>query len=294
MVGLNLTYRKITDILQQDLLVFDGNGDSDANLNSVGRRATRSDYVLGGTLTGTLPDGSSFSRPYYVIYDSLTTRGGHFLYNGDDEQTYKGASLVFTKRLANRWMLRGNVTYSDWYWSAVPSSSNPDPTQLLGGGFREGDAVLQGSGTASGSKAGVYINSKWAYSVNGLYQVSPDRPWGFNVALNLNGREGYPVPYYVRQVPAGQLPQRRGGPRSGHRPSRLVPVGEHQHRPTPASRRSSPSSDFGLTLGVDCFNLLNESYGLQHQHRIGISTSDNVTEITSPRIFRLGARLSFR
>jgi hypothetical protein len=293
-VGVNLTYRKIKDILQQDLLVFNGDPYSAANLNTVGRRATRSDYVVGGTISGTLPNGSTYSRPYYVISPNLTTREGHFLYNGNDEQTYKGASIVFNKRLANRWMLRGNVTYSDWYYSAVPSSSNPDPTQLLGGGFREGDAVLQGSGTGSGSKGGVYINSKWAYSINGLYQVSPDRPWGFNVALNLNGREGYPVPYFKRVfLPTAQYVT---GPsenvQATDRPDsfRLQNISIVDAR----LEKEFTFSDFGLTLGIDCFNLLNESYALQRQHRLGITTSDNVNEITSPRIFRLGARLSFR
>src|SRR3954453_22044556 len=94
-------------------------------------------------------------------------------------------------------MLRGNVTWSDWTWSKVPQSDITDPTPPLGGGNREGDQVLQGSGTASGAKAGVYINSKWAYSVNGLYQIAPDHPWGFNVALNLTGRQGYPAPYFI-------------------------------------------------------------------------------------------------
>jgi hypothetical protein len=49
-----------------------------------------------------------------------------------------------------------------------------------------------------------------------------------------------------------------------------------------------------MTLGVDVFNALNESYVLQRQHRLGIRTTNNVTEILSPRIFRIGARLSFR
>ena len=53
-------------------------------------------------------------------------------------------------------------------------------------------------------------------------------------------------------------------------------------------------SDFGLTLGVDVFNVFNESYVLQRNHRLAQTTSDNVREITSPRIYRLGARLSFR
>ena len=53
-------------------------------------------------------------------------------------------------------------------------------------------------------------------------------------------------------------------------------------------------SDFGLTVGVDVFNVFNESYILQRNHRLGQSTSDNVREITSPRVIRLGARLSLR
>src|SRR3954470_2156817 len=293
-VGVNLTYRKATDILQQDLLVFNGDPYSAANINTAGRRATRSDYILGGTVTGSLPDGSTYDRPFYIIRDGLQTRSGHFLFNGDDEQTYKGASIVFNKRLANRWMLRGNVTYSDWYWSKVPSSSNPDPTQFLGGGQREGDPVLQGSGTGSGSKGGVYINSKWAYSLNGLYQVAPDRPFGFNVALNLNGREGYPVPYFHRVF----LPTDRyvTGPSENvqvtNRPDsvRLENISIVDAR----VEKEFTFSDFGLTLGVDCFNLLNESYVLQVNHRLQQSTSDNVREITSPRILRFGARLSFR
>jgi hypothetical protein len=292
-VGVNLTYRKITDVLQQDLLVFNGDPYSAANINSVGRRATRADYVVGGTVTGKLPDGSSYSRPFYVIKPSLQTREGHFLFNGDDEQTYKGASIVFNKRLANRWMLRGNVTYSDWTWSKVPASSNADPTQLLGGGYREGDAVLQGSGNGSGSKGGVYINSKWAYSVNGLYQVSPDRPWGFNVALNLNGREGYPVPYFQRiNLPANYVTGPSENIQVTNRPDsiRLENISIVDAR----VEKEFTFSDFGLTLGVDCFNLLNKSFILQRQHRLQLSTSDNVREITSPRIFRLGARLSFR
>jgi hypothetical protein len=55
-----------------------------------------------------------------------------------------------------------------------------------------------------------------------------------------------------------------------------------------------PFSDFGLTLGVDVFNVLNEAYVLQRNHRLLQTTSDHVREIVSPRVFRVGARLSFR
>ena len=132
-------------------------------------------------------------------------------------------------------MLRGNVTYSDWTWSKVPASSNADPTAASwAAASSEGDAVLQGSGTGSGSKGGVYINSKWSYSLNGLYQIAPDRPWGFNVALNLNGRQGYPIPYFRRVgLPTDQYVTGAFGQRAGHQPTGLVPVRQHQHRRRP-------------------------------------------------------------
>ena len=297
-VGLNVTYRKITDIIEAETLVFNGDAYSAANVNTIGRRAQRSDYIRCGTagapacLTGQLPNGSSYNVPFYVLRSDLSTRNGTFLRNGDREQEYKGASLVFNKRLANRWMLRGNFTYSDWTWSKVPDSENEDPTLLLGGGVQEGDPVLQGSGTGSGAKGGIYINSKWSYSVSGLYQIAPERPWGFNFALNLNGREGYPVPYFRRVF----LPANYNGASENVQVTsspdsfRLDDI----HIVDARLEKEFTFSDFGLTLGADVFNVFNEGYVLQRNHRLGQTTSDFVREITSPRIIRFGARLSFR
>jgi hypothetical protein len=288
-VGLNLTYRKISDILQSDLLVFNGpDAYTPANLATTGRRATFADYVP-VHLTGVLPNGQSYDVTRYILSPTLSTRNGGFLYNGGDEQTYKGASVTFNKRLANRWMLRGNFSYNDWYWSKIV---HPDPTPLLGQGNREGDAVLQGSGTGSGSKGGVYINSKWSYSINGLYQIAPDRPWGFNAALNLTGREAYPVPYFRRvQLPGNEQFVTQNVLVSSRPDSfRLDDINIIDAR----IEKEFTFSDFGLTLGVDCFNLLNRSFVLQRNNRLAQSTSDNVREIVSPRVLRLGARLSFR
>ncbi|HSS49366.1 MAG TPA: hypothetical protein VLX28_10500, partial [Thermoanaerobaculia bacterium] len=288
-VGLNLTYRKTTDLLQSDLLVFDSTDPFSAtNLNSTGRRATRADYTP-VQLTGVLPNGQSYNITRYILNSNLSTRGGGFLYNGNDETTYKGASVTFNKRLANRWMLRGNVSYSDWYYSTV---EKPDPTPLLGGPNNEGDAVIQGSGTGSGSKGGVYINSKWSYSLNGLYQIAPDRPWGFNAALNLTGRQAYPVPYFRRvQLPGNeQFVTENVAVTSRPDSFRLDDI----HIIDARIEKEFSFSDFGLTLGVDCFNLFNQSYVLQRNNRLAQSSSDNVREIVSPRVLRLGARLSFR
>lgn len=305
-VGLNLTYRQITDILETDALVFDnGEGGWDAsNINSVGRPHQRSDYVpVTVNRTNGLPGGGDYSYTYYVLRDGITSRGGSMLSNGDSEQEYTGASLTFNKRLANRWMFRGNFTVSNWEWSKIGDIE--DPTFFLGAGNREGDPVLQGSGTGSGPKGAVYINSNWSYSVNGLYQIAPDRPWGFNTAVSVTGREGYPLPYFER-IGFGA----RGFP--GYTRVQVTEDSDRFrlddiHIVDARLEKELTFSDFGVTLGVDVFNVLNASYVQQRSHRLRAPLNaetirlnpfapyaDYVTEVTSPRIFRLGARFSFR
>ena len=157
--------------------------------STVGRTTCR-------TFNQPLPDGSTRAITWYELGPGVSTRGGGFLTNGDREQEYKGASLTFNKRLASRWMMRGNFTFADWAWSKVPESELENPTEILAGtagGAHEGDAVLQGSGTGSGSKGGIYINSKWSYSVNGLYQIAPERPWASVAPTSTGGV--LPVPY---------------------------------------------------------------------------------------------------
>jgi hypothetical protein len=285
-VGVNLTYRMYTDIVETERLVFDGDARSIPNLSNVGRAHTRNDYRT-KVVTGTLPSGEKRNVTVYELKPGITTRNGFLYKNGDREQEFFGASLTFNKRLSNRWMVRGNVSWQDWTWN-VPDSELQDATPFLGIG-QDGDPVLQGSGTGSGSKGGVYINSDWSYSVNGLYQVAPDRPWGFNLAGNLTGREGYPIPYFAR-VSRNNIPGSTSVQIAGADEFRNPDI----HVLDGRVEKEFTFSDVGLTLGVDVFNLLNESYVLQRQHRLGIGTTNNVTEILSPRIFRVGARLSFR
>ncbi len=313
-VGLNLTFRKYTDLLEQERLVFDCAGGSTscatdtANLNSVGRKHVRSDYVpvTPNPRTGAngriLPNGQPYNLQIWELRPGVSTRNGFLLENGDREQDYKGVSLTFNKRLSNRWMFRGNFTYSDWKWNS-PESENEDPTPGINGlggqALRDGDQVVQGSGTGSGSKGAVYINSKWSYSINGLYQIAPDRPWGFNVAANLTGHQGYPVIYF----------ERVGG--SGPQPARNIPDGSLGVNVPVTSRPDSfryddtrildlrvekefNIRDFGFTVGADVFNATNEATVLQRNGRLQRTNGDHVLEIVSPRIIRLGVKFNFR
>jgi hypothetical protein len=310
-VGVNLTYRKLTNFVTGRRLVFDdANAFCTACLNSVGRVDRRSDYeqvtvssrvitqrdaagvLHTTTVPFTTPDGKPYSVTYYRLRPNVSSRNGAFFTNSDREQEYKGAAITFNKRLANRWMLRGNFSYSDWTWSNVPQDELTNPTLTLGGGNREGDQVLQGSGTGSGAKGGVYINSKWSYSVNGLYQIAPDRPWGFNAAVNVYGRQGYPVPYFHRFTLGGNEQSAGIVVQATDRPDtyRLDDI----HMLDARLEKEFTFSNFGLTIGADCFNVFNKAYVLQRNHRLQQGTSNDVRELTSPRVFRFGARLSFK
>jgi len=311
-VSANLTYRRLTNQVPVDvgptgtpsgtpsgpgvLLVFDDPNPNDPALgNSVGRPSTRSDFIP-TTTTVTLPNGQTTTVTYYVLKPTLSTRGGAFLSNSSGQSsTYKGASLALNKRLSNHWMMRGNFSYSDWKFGSP--NGIPDLTELLPGGNRSGDAVLVGAGAGSGPKEYVFINSKWSGSLNGMYQVAPDRPWGFNAAGNLTARQGYALPYYVQVNLPGNY---AGGPTED------VLVGRPDANRLPdlytfdaRLEKELTFQSFGLTLSVDCFNLFNSSTITQRVTALGIPASatngpNYVYEILAPRVYRFGARLSFR
>jgi hypothetical protein len=290
-VGLHLTYRRLSGLLERELLVFDGDAYAAENLANVGRVHTRSDYVPVSVL-----QAGGRESTYWQLRPGITSRGGTRLENGDREQEYRGVSLTADKRLAHRWMLRGNVTWSDWRWR-VPEREFEDPTRLLGGGF-DGEPVLQPSTVGPESRPGVFVNSRWSYDFNGLYQVAPGWPWGFNLAVGLSGREGYPLPWYE----VLGFGQRQGIPGltslqvADNEAYRLDDV----HLLDLGVEKELPWSDFEIGVGVDCFNVLGAGTVLQRDYRLraaadGTSApAGTVTEVVGPRAFRVALRLRFR
>src|SRR5258708_40067411 len=72
------------------------------------------------------------------------------------------------------------------------TNGNPTPTitePLVDGG----QFAPQSSGNAAGN---VYINARWQFNANGLYQA----PFGIDVAANVFGRQGYPFPLFRTQT----------------------------------------------------------------------------------------------
>ncbi|HKB92951.1 MAG TPA: hypothetical protein VKC62_01770, partial [Gaiellaceae bacterium] len=145
--------------------------------------------------------------------------------------------------------------------------------------------------------------SQWSYSINGMYQIMPERAWGFNVAAAVNGHEGYAAPYFLYHA-------KRTGFTNTSNTNVLATSSPDAIKLDNVNvldlRLEKPFKfdRFGLTVGVDVFNALNANTVLQRQLRTSgtnVSGGSNVTsnsgdyvyEVLSPRIFRVGATISF-
>jgi len=284
-VGLTYTHRDLDKFLWSRPEKTQGAGDY----------FTTADYVMGGTLTGTLPDGTTVSQPYYVLADGLPSSSTYRVTQNRPgySQTYDGLEFTAVKRLSNRWMLRGNFSWNDWTQS-VNANGIIDPTvQRTGYGCNncDGSIVVQGSGSGSGSKGGIYINSKWAYVITGLYQIPVIET---NLGVNISGRQGYPVPYVMQTGYFSKEGGRKNVLMDGVAPSRNPDIFTLDMRLSKELRFGG----VGVTVSLDAFNVTNEQTVLQRQtllYRSGSKRSDynHIRELVSPQIFRIGARLTF-
>ncbi len=288
--GVEVTWRRLSDLHGRSRLVRDGAGNVFA--------AGRGDFVPDAVVSGQLPVGGSYSVPTFALRPDLQLTGGLLLSNGDRAQDYLGLALTFTKRLADRWMARGHLTYTDWEWDIGPGyffdandlapGRRPVTSITNDQGFdNDGVPVAETSG---GGKGDVLLNSRWSFNLTGMVQVAPERPWGFNVAANVSGREGYPLPFYVDNVV---------GTDGIQRDVQVTRTGSNRNDDLYTfdlrlDKEIRLGGDLGITLSVDAFNLFNDGTVLQRERNLGGSQPNFVDETLSPRVLRLGVRLSFR
>jgi hypothetical protein len=278
-----VTWRNTHDLLEFRELILDEAGNE--------RPARASDYVFVGDNEASLPDGTTVLIPEYDLADGLSRTGGSFLTNGDREIEYLGVSLGFQKRLADGWGLRGNVTWSDNKLKVGDEfRAHDDPTDYI---FTGGDGFYGGYGDdddvyayQSGyrAKRGVVLQNSWSFNLNGMYQVAPEEPWGFNVAANITGREGYPSPPYIgsnsRQL---QLTDDFDDFRNEDVISVDVRVD-----------KDFQIGDLRLTASLDAFNLFDNQPVLQQNRNFTNEADPFVIERLSPRVFRWGLMFHFR
>lgn len=305
-VGLNYTRREMDNFIWTRYEKTRGAGDY----------FTTADYVLGGTFTNTCnadfdgnpttPNTSGNCAPYVdpyslqayqlkaglePLYKVLTNQDGY-------TQEYDGLELSLVKRMANRWMLRGNFSWNDWTQN-VEDEAIVDPTRLrtaYGCNICDGaDVVYQSQG--SGNKTAVWVNSEWAINVAGVYQIPVVET---NFGVNFTMRQGYPVLYgHIANVEEDVL----GAPAEILKTLLLTDNPTDHRLPNPYSLDLRLAKDFrfrnvGFEVSVDAFNVTNERTVLQRsadvQRRAArLSSQNRVREYQSPRIFRVGARFTF-
>ncbi|HEX7708293.1 MAG TPA: TonB-dependent receptor [Thermoanaerobaculia bacterium] len=287
-LGLNYTHRKLDNFLSNRAEKTPGSNDF----------YSPADYEVYGNVT--TPTGSteagSYSLPVYQLKTGIA-RPAYFVLTNNPfyEQTYDGLELSLVKRMSNRWMMRGNVSWNDWVQnvSSPGSAATGDPTQLRTGSgcsVCDGAQVVQGSGTISGAKGAVWINSKWAVNVAGVYQIPFIET---NFGANFTMRQGYPVLYGHQQT----------GLRDGSKRVLVSDVDEYR-LPDPYSLDLRLAKDFrfggvGFELALDAFNVTNEQTILQRNADIAQNTgylsnsANRIRELQNPRVLRFGARFTF-
>lgn len=249
------------------------------------RPYTIDDYTLAGYVTGTLPDGSSYTVPYFELkperaemtgagVDSLlTNRRGYW-------EEYAGVELFASKTLTRWWSAHGSLSWqrSRRYYHGTAAIS--DPTNIY-----PGEDVITLSDV--GGRAELFIGTPhWHLVAGGLCQL----PAGVDVSANVSAREGYPLVYFVRKLAVDP-----GSPRKD------VRVEHAYERALPAVWQLDIGLSKSLTLRgavnaafrFEVFNVLNRNTPLQVDGRLDARVTNEVKDLMQPRTARIGVRISF-
>jgi hypothetical protein len=278
-VSLRASWRRTRHLLEERLLVRDGATDEIF-------AATSGDWIPASRVTGTLPDGTPYDVPVFDLRPGLTWTGGTLLVNGDRRRDDLGLSLTWKKRLADRWMSSGHVTWHDADQHLGPDFRRfDDPTNTLGSGDDEGQSVTE---IASGRphEPSRHLATRWSFNAVGFVML---RETGPNLAVAVNGWQGYPLPYYrqVARERAGIARVQVTGAPDSLRTDDLLTVDA-------AIEKEFFFRDLGVMLSLEASNLLSEGTVRQRELDLGTGRAAFANETLASRSLRLKMRLSWR
>lgn len=281
----SLKYFPATGVLQnQDWYVSAGR--VPATLDGLGSTGEAADHDWYYTST----DGTAYS-PYYINERMPSDR-----YNN-----YLGFDLVVNKRLSNKWMLNGSVTYNiqKAYYGTEGYMS---PTNIWA---YEGQDSAGYLGSASGI-TNQYINARWMIKAGGLYQF----PYDINASLTVQVREGWIIQEsfafynYTLPNPASRSATLLMAPFGGDRLDPVINLG------IKLEKMLRLGDNGRIYLMVDVFNVFNSDtiirrlqkshgsyyyYGEDDIRNLWVPNINDykVDGILNPRVMRLGVRFTF-
>jgi hypothetical protein len=234
-----------------------------------------------------VPANVSLTTPVYRLAPRVTLPSGNarILTNRDGYvRRYWNVDVTATKRLTNRWMLRGFVTWQQQReYFEDPARAIQDPTPRLESAvFNSG---LVDGGIAVDQNAEFIMHATWLYSVAGLYEL----PWGVSLSGTWYGRQGNPVAEVLSVSrldglgTARVLLDRDFG--AGRYPA--------PHFLDLRMQKQLAMGRSNATLTFDVFNVLNDPSTLrQFSDAVGTNFGRPL-EIVAPRLVRLGLQVRF-
>jgi hypothetical protein len=149
---------------------------------------TRASYQYLANASGTITDPNTgftleFSEPYYGLTTDPPPYGIVLENRPDTAETYDGVELQLVKSLSDGWMLRVGFSYNNWRQEIGPGAI-VDPNNLVPG-TNAGGPLVDGN-----------VNAAWQFNVSGVAQL----PLGVQAGVNLFGRQGFPILYFVRAL----------------------------------------------------------------------------------------------
>jgi len=216
---------------------------------------------------------------------------------------FYGIDIIFNKRLSNRWMFNGSLTWQHQE-QHYKSEGIWDPTNVWA---VDGRAYAPFIGGASG-KLNQYIYSRWLVKAGGLYQL----PYDINVSFTFLAREGWPIQETFEFYDYTLQPSQ---PRDYTYTSYIQPFGTDRlntfYRFDLRLEKVLTLGDTGrIYLMADLFNVFNSKLENRRNQKTwgryyyyGAGNSRNwfrpdvdayaLNEILNPRVVRFGVRFQF-
>ena len=191
-LGLNFTYRKYDHFSWDADYYFNGSfGDYSIDGKNVILGPTSS--LLAGQIPGAIPGvdlGQGAGKNYYLLDPAFTGTPYGYHQRTTRYQTFWGVDFIFNKRLSNRWMVDGSVSYMDQKNHWGNEYTNPTNDWAL-----NNQIYAPNMGGTSG-KIGQFVFSHWMAKLEGLYQL----PLDFSISFTFNARAGHLIPHYIKIV----------------------------------------------------------------------------------------------
>jgi hypothetical protein len=253
---------------------------------------TLADYVPGSGFSGTLPDGTPYNVPTFIPIKAKVDAGGNGFITRNIPgyyTDYHGVELGLVKRLSNKWMGRVGFSWNnarEHYTSAAGLyDTNGNLTPTLTEPLKDGGQFApQSGGSGSGN---IYINAKWQFNANALYQA----PYGIEVSGNVFGRQGYPYPLF-RQGTTAALGS------DSTLQVLVTPEIDTFRYPNLWNTDLRVAREFRFNQvkirGIlDAFNVFNANTALVRNNNLGSLSFNTLAQNLSPRIFRVGLIVGF-